>query len=230
MSELAVSEHFFSIQGEGKTAGTPALFLRLRACNLLCAWPCDTIDVWRQGDIWRYEKILKHWEANGWLHRLRQGAHLVVTGGEPLLQQERLAEFLELLPNNLFIEVETNATIPPLPNLDRFISLYNASPKTSNSGMAPEKRHVHDAVWFFAHSMKGIFKFVVESKADVEEVRSEYLNPYGINPRRVYLMPQSGTRKEFLEKSETVTQLCKEYGYNFSPRLQLVIWDKATGV
>ena len=58
---LNISEQFYSIQGEGRTVGVPALFLRLQGCNLTCggkktvltgnkqdgaSWRCDTIEVW----------------------------------------------------------------------------------------------------------------------------------------------------------------------------------------
>ena len=45
---VSVAEQFLSIQGEGKTMGVPAVFLRTQYCNLLCCW-CDTIEVWRKG-------------------------------------------------------------------------------------------------------------------------------------------------------------------------------------
>jgi len=33
---IRISEHFYSLQGEGKTMGVPAIFIRLQACNLMC--------------------------------------------------------------------------------------------------------------------------------------------------------------------------------------------------
>jgi 7-carboxy-7-deazaguanine synthase len=227
---LTISEQFYSIQGEGKTAGTPSVFLRLRGCNLLCEWPCDTIDVWRQGASWTFENLLNHWEANGWINALISGAHLVLTGGEPLLQQEELAQFLALLPEGVFIEVETNATITPIRQLDQCISLYNVSPKTTNSGIPTERRYISGTLDYFARSNKGIFKFVVESADDVEEIIREFIAVFSVHRERVYLMPQCSDRRGHIEKSGIVADLCKKYRFNFSPRLQLLIWDKATGV
>jgi hypothetical protein len=43
-------------------------------------------------------------------------------------------------------------------------------------------------------------------------------------------MPQSKNREEFLKLSPIIVELCKKYQFNFSPRIQLVIWDKAVGV
>jgi hypothetical protein len=43
-------------------------------------------------------------------------------------------------------------------------------------------------------------------------------------------MPQCTDRKGHIEKSGLLADLCKEYHLNFSPRLQLLLWDKTTGV
>src|SRR5512135_37627 len=126
---LYVSEQFFSIQGEGPTAGTPAIFLRLKGCNLLCAWPCDTIEVWQRGDPVPADILAEEWQRKGWFNNLRTDSHLVVTGGEPLLQMDGLEDFFRRIPETAYIEVETNGTIPPSAGFDGRVSQYNVSPK-----------------------------------------------------------------------------------------------------
>ena len=129
-----------TIQGEGKLAGTPSLFLRLAGCNLRCMWRmkngeiscCDTpyasfyqehttrADVGEIVDrIQKYGSHLKH---------------LVITGGEPLLQRKALAELCKEVKERLewHITLETNATIFD-EELVRHIDLFSLSPKLVNS-------------------------------------------------------------------------------------------------
>ena len=72
MDKLAISEHFYSIQGEGKFTGVPSVFLRLKGCNLTCGgkktvstkkldsgatWRCDTIEVWLTGNSTSFKSL-----------------------------------------------------------------------------------------------------------------------------------------------------------------------------
>jgi len=84
---LLVSEIFFSVQGEGPGIGKPAVFLRLSGCNLKCAW-CDTKYTWHGGKMMTEPTVLKEIKRY-------PCKRLVVTGGEPLLQQDNLMPFAE---------------------------------------------------------------------------------------------------------------------------------------
>ena len=70
---MKVCEIFYSLQGEGVQAGTPAVFLRFSGCNLDCAF-CDTD--FRHGTEMTEEEILA--EVGSYPAPL-----VVVTGGEP---------------------------------------------------------------------------------------------------------------------------------------------------
>ncbi len=107
-------EIFHSIQGEGVHAGRPAVFLRLAHCNLACVW-CDTRYTWdwEHYDQRKEVESVSVDEAEEEIRRF-DCRNLVVTGGEPLIQQRALAPLLERLKSSGFwIEVETNGTIVP---------------------------------------------------------------------------------------------------------------------
>jgi 7-carboxy-7-deazaguanine synthase len=233
---LNVSETFFSLQGEGPTAGVPSVFLRLQGCNLLCKWPCDTIPVWRKGTQYTFEELFNKWKADGTLFHLQDGAHLIITGGEPMLRQKEISNFLQFFWHEVtwmpYIEVETNATIKPDTQdiLHGWVNQYNCSPKLSNSKMEKSRRIRPESLKYFVGDRRAIFKFVIENPTDLEEVLDDYVKQFSIDPTRVYLMPECVNRAELQEKTRWVAELCKEYGFNFGNRLQVAIWDQTTGV
>jgi len=229
---IKVAEYFHSLQGEGSTMGVPAVFLRLSNCNLLCdgKWKCDTIDVWKKGKNYRPEYLISQWKKEGIFERLEEGAHLVVTGGEPLLQQVELVKLFKLLPENTYTELETNGTIIPSEDLDFYIDQYNCSPKLSNSGMPFKRRYKEVTLKWFALISRSIFKFVISDGQDLIEMRRDFILNLQIQNKKVYLMPAASSRKELIEKSQMVAEFCKVYGFNYSSRLQLEIWNRAVGV
>lgn len=50
-NSLKVSERFYSIQGEGKTTGVPAYFIRLTDCNLSCGSTQKMLNTIRRGEL-----------------------------------------------------------------------------------------------------------------------------------------------------------------------------------
>lgn len=240
---IPIAETFYSIQGEGPSAGVPAVFLRTSHCNLRCpgwgpsggAQGCDTGAVWRQ--TWREmtpAEVIGYWRQEGWLDRLAapSGAHLVITGGEPLLWQRLLTPLLHLLGDRQpYVEVETNGTIEPLPGFDCFVTQYNCSPKLKSAGNPAQRAYRPEALRKLAADPRSFFKFVVQdAAADMSEIRERYVEPFGIEPSRVWLMPEAADRRRLIERSAEVMELAKASGYHFSSRLHLVAWDRATGV
>ncbi len=244
---LAISEHFYSIQGEGKTMGIPAVFLRLTACNLMCGgrgtekdgklhhgatWRCDSIEVWRTGKKYSIKDLVDKMINLYSLYFIR-GSHLIITGGEPLLQFKALEPFIKLLTKKLgfkpFIEIETNGTLTPKGELFNYIDLINCSPKLSNSGEPKKKRIKSETLHFLSLTTKSIFKFVISSNEDMEEV-FEIIDSANLPRKKIYLMPSAKDQKELDINTQIVTKICLENSFNFSTRLQIIIWNETTGV
>jgi organic radical activating enzyme len=233
MNYLHISELFYSIQGEGATMGTPAIFIRLGGCNMLCKsehWVCDTIEVWSKSSKVEFENVL----TPDQIQDLRsKKVHLIFTGGEPLLHQSAIKSYLIWIERvygfNPICEIETNGTIMPTDELYYRIAYWNVSPKLSNSGVEMKKRKIAKVIKWYSRAgkRKVIFKFVITSKMDVEEIYDTYALT---TLRNVYLMPGGATRAELDAMRPLVVELCKRNHFKYSERLQVVIWDKATGV
>lgn len=239
--KIRISEHFYSLQGEGKTMGVPAIFVRLQACNLLCGgygtqkdgelhngatWRCDTLDVWTKGITYSIEDAANMLLDN-YLEQMKAGAHLVWTGGEPLMQQYAIAEVMQIICKKVkpFVEVETNCTLVPIEDFDSYVDLYNVSPKLSNSGMPKDKTFVPDAIDFFNSTNGSIFKFVVSSEKEWKEIQE-----FKVDKDKIYLMPNAEDLTELKNNQNFVAELCKENTIKFCTRLQIELWNKTTGV
>jgi 7-carboxy-7-deazaguanine synthase len=129
MANYAVKEIFYTLQGEGRQAGRPAVFCRFAGCNLwsgrerdrasaTCRF-CDTDFVGVDGDGGgRFRDAADLAQAISGAWRGEGGRRLVVlTGGEPLLQvDEPLIAALHAL--EFEVAVETNGTLPAPAGLD----------------------------------------------------------------------------------------------------------------
>ncbi len=238
-NSLQVSEFFHSIQGEGPTAGHPAWFLRLTGCNLDCPW-CDTTEVWRKGNRMLFKDIPKMhgYDYTHYIETLARGDHLVITGGEPMLQDNSIFYYLKdigySLERKVFAEIETNGTImPKMYGAMSYIAQWNVSPKLSNSVQPRSKRYCSDVLRFLNKMMTRhnvIFKFVIEDETDIQEIQMDFIDTKIIDRDKVWLMPMASTQRELEERSIWLVELCKTHGFKFSNRLQVQIWNRVTGV
>lgn len=226
---LRVSEIYYSFQGEGLNAGMPAIFLRLALCNLRCAW-CDTKYTW-DWDEYECAKEVKEMGTDEVVKKIRSYAckQLVVTGGEPLLQQKELAEVCgRLKPEGYFIEIETNGTIIPSPELVEVVDQWNVSPKLANSENPVEARENQDAYGLFSSLSNACFKYVIQRPVDLKEVEG-LMARYDLPRSRILLMPEATTRKELIERSSWLGKVCDEKNLLFSSRMQILLYENVRG-
>jgi 7-cyano-7-deazaguanosine (preQ0) biosynthesis protein QueE len=230
--ELVVSEVFGpTFQGEGPTLGRRAAFVRLGRCNLDCSW-CDTPYTW---DWDRYDpavelsrrsvdEVVADVEGRG-------VDRVVVTGGEPLLQQRRLVPFLEAAAERGWaVEVETNGTVVPSPEVASRVERFTVSPKLANSGVDPARAIDPDALRAFAALPPGraAFKFVVAAEGDLDEVAA-VVEAHGIDPATVFVMPEGTTPEVVVGTARAVAHAVTERGWHLTTRLHVLLWGDERG-
>ncbi len=240
-------EIFHSIQGEGKNLGRPSVFVRTSLCNLHCRW-CDTDYTWNwvgtpflheKDDGPGYQKFLKKdWIAEVSTEEIARKVlifnclNVVLTGGEPMMQQAGLVELMEKLrsKNPLFhFEIETNGTLAAIEKLDFLANQYNVSPKLANSGNPEKLRDKTRAMQFFSKSKKANFKFVIAAPDDLTEVFI-LLKKYKVATEKVFLMPEATTREKLVERREWLVEICKRHQFNYTDRLHIQIYGAKKGV
>ena len=123
---MFIAETFTSLQGEGILVGVPSFFIRSSGCNMRCRW-CDTpYTSWLpEGERRPVTDLLAEATASG-------VQHVVVTGGEPLLQREIAPLTRELRAAGLHVTIETAGTVDPPFECD----LLSISPQTGDTRRA----------------------------------------------------------------------------------------------
>jgi 7-carboxy-7-deazaguanine synthase len=228
---MRISEIFYSIQGEGRLSGVPSLFIRTSGCNLRCVW-CDTpYTSWRPaGKQMTVEDILHGIES----YPL---GHVVLTGGEPLLSHEIEELSVALKAAGAHVTIETAATIFKTVSCD----LVSMSPKLSNStpwqkqngrfaAMHEQHRIDFNVVQQFIDRYDYQLKFVVDREQDFAEVRQIVDTLRNVDTTRVLMMAQATNRRQLHHKSQWIVELCKKFGFGYSPRLHIELYGNRRGV
>jgi len=162
-----VSEIFYSVQGEGKHTGMPAVFVRLAGCSMGCAF-CDTKYAFNGGK-----------EMNS-LQLLVEMAQYpcktaVITGGEPA-EQNLPALIGTLKSAGYAVHLETNGAHDCDVSQADFVCV---SPKKYVSRQMLRKAD--------------IIKLVVSTETDLEDLKKYYL--YENEKTSVYLQPESNRQE-----------------------------------
>lgn len=236
---LPINELFYSLQGEGKLAGMPSVFVRTSGCNLRC-WFCDSYHTsWEPTHAWLdidtiVDRVTDHEEAG----------HVVVTGGEPMMHEETVVLLERLSATDHHTTVETNGTI----YRNAAIDLASISPKLASStptrGNNPkgggewtdrheDRRIDMDALCRMVENYDFQLKFVVTGRDDMPEInrlvdRLREAAGVPIRDSNVLLMPEGATRDRLMETRDVTSELAMEHGYQYTPRLHVDLWNDAT--
>lgn len=237
---LPINELFYSLQGEGKLVGTPSVFVRTSGCNLRC-WFCDSYHTsWEPTGAWPdLDEIIDRVES------FEAADHVVLTGGEPMIHDECVTLLDALVDRGYHTTVETNGTI----YRDAAINLASISPKLASSTPTTARDPKDDGEWAEKHEQRRIdvdalsnlfdayesqLKFVVTGREDMDEIvalvgRVRDNTTSVVRDKDILLMPEGTTREELDERRTLVAELAQEYGYRYTPRLHVDLWNDAPG-
>lgn len=237
---LPIAETFYSLQGEGKLAGTPSWFARLSGCNLRCSW-CDTpYASWRPEAVTRtIDDLVAEARATG-------ARHAVLTGGEPMIFPGLVPLSRALAEAGMHITIETAGTVAPEAGLA--CDLMSISPKLANSTPTEEQCRERgiEAAWAARHEARRInvgalqalldrfpsprhqLKFVVRGEEDLPEIDALLARLTGWTPADVLLMPE-GTAAPSLAQRDAVVRMCLARGWRYAHRLHLELFGNTRG-
>ena len=228
-----ISEIFYSIQGEGELVGVPSVFIRTSGCNLRCTW-CDT-----KYASWEPEGAHLSLDDLAAEVQRHPAAHVVLTGGEPMLAKELPALAACLRDLGRHITIETAGTVPPagVP-----CDLASLSPKLSHS--TPQEGEI-SAEWIARHEAARLqpavlrewierypyqLKFVVADETDLTEIDA-LLASIGvpIPAHKVLLMPEGTDTGTLAARRDWLVRECKARGHRFCDRLHVSLFGHTRG-
>ncbi len=232
---MLINEIFQNIQGESRNLGKPSIFIRTQGCNVKCSF-CDTAytfdgsEVGTKMTVNEIRQSIKKYSAK----------HIVITGGEPLIQSDIIDLIDKLIKNDYTIEIETSGTV----DISKFRKnafkncKFNVSPKLY-SAMPKIKPNADLLIKYFLESNQTDLKFVIKNDNDWKEAVNiaktiyrklskfskwkEEKQLYG----RCYFMPEGRCLKELNKNSRfIISRLLTDLPYaNYTPRIQNILWE-----
>jgi 7-carboxy-7-deazaguanine synthase len=245
-------EIYPAIQGEGPTMSQLCVFVRLSMCNLSCNF-CDTSYTWyfkglTENKEHKYslpcdkKKFALEMSVEDVEIAIRKAAgpirRVIFTGGEPMLQQKAIREVMDLLRRdgeNWIFEIETNGTICLMPELVGMFTNINCSPKLASSGNEEILRNKTKVIQQFLSetaTTQVSFKFVIGQKTHLEDFKEirRWMKEHLVPKNLIYLMPEGITPKQIKDGTIFLFNNYRQYGFNITTRLQVLVYGKKRAV
>lgn len=211
-NKLRITEIFYSIQGEARTAGVPTIFIRLTGCPLRCGY-CDTSYAFQGGEWWDIDRILEHITQF-------QTRFVTVTGGEPLAQKNCLRLLSVLCDAGYEVSLETSGALDIRqvdPRVSRVMDL-----KTPGSGEVDRNRY-ENIQQLTQHDQ---LKFVLCDRTDYDWAVSVF-HKYELASRcEVFFSPSHG-QLSLTELAEWI--LADHLPVRLQTQLHKLIWGNKPG-
>lgn len=189
-------EDFKSIQGEGRYAGMPAVFIRLHGCNLKCPF-CD--EPLHRQDKKQFREFsssaLVDYIEDKYIDFLGYHPHIIITGGEPTIYEE-LPDLIAKLSLSYSVSVESNGFKP---ENAKGADLYTFSPKDYKFPIELRNNDLFDAL-----DIKLLYQPSEEDKIDkfVQELtRLDSSNKAALPNTRIYISPINNTHSIDIENA-----------------------------
>jgi 7-carboxy-7-deazaguanine synthase len=189
-----VSEIFCSVQGEGPYAGVRQVFVRFWGCNLKCVW-CDTPASREPGGFEEYTAV----QLAKKISVLGKTYHSAsITGGEPLMQDVFLREFLPLLKKQgLPIYLETNGILArELKSVLPYVDMVSMDIKLPTSTKDDPQWQAHEEFLQVARGKKVFVKAVISAQTQPHDIVRMTRLLQKIDPE-ILLVLQPGTHRGY---------------------------------
>ncbi len=209
---LRISEIFFSLQGEARSAGFPTVFVRLTGCPLRCSY-CDTEYAFSGGEWMMLDAVLAQVAEYG-------AHHVCVTGGEPLAQRACLALLARLCDAGHEVSLETSGALDVAAVDPRVIKVMDL--KTPASGEAGKNRYEN----IESLTAQDQVKLVLCDRADYDWAR-EIIARYDLTARCEVLLSPCHGRLEPAQLAEWILQ--DHLPVRFQLQLHKILWGEERG-
>ena len=230
---MRINEIFYSIQGEGKYAGYPMVFVRLQGCSMKppCSW-CDTTYAYdpKGGLDMSVEAVYREVERLVSPNKCM----VCITGGESLMQVKDCGALVQKLNGGGFsVEIETNG-MHTKPFWWESVYSWCVDIKCPSSGWSGK--------WYgdwLDTRRSDQLKLVVGTLEDLDYA-SRVISEHGAGKPEILVSPVihsgydelTGGECSILNRQwlQIVAEFCKEHRVKFSLQLHKVVWGERKGV
>ena len=209
---LLVTEVYASLQGETSFSGLPFVLIRLARCNLRCTW-CDSAFTFRGGTPRAVDDVLAEALATGL-------DHVLVTGGEPLLQPGAFQLMSALCDAGRTVLVETGGSLDVSavdPRVHRIVDV-----KCPGSGESGANRWENLDVL----TPRDEVKFVLADRADYDFAK-DVLTRFPLAARGVGLLLSPVWGDPTLPRRIAEWMIADRLPARLQLQLHKVLWDPA---
>lgn len=214
MTQVRITETFFSLQGESSLAGLPTFFIRLTGCPLRCTY-CDTTYAFQGGQWLGIAELLRQAQDSG-------ARQVCVTGGEPLAQPACLPLLAALCDAGFRVSLETSGALPVKAVDPRVIKVMDI--KTPDSGES-DKNHWENLSWLTPQDQ---LKWVIGSRADYDWAK-QVVQQYDLHSRVAELL-FSPTVGRLAPQELAQWILADRLPVRFQMQLHKILWGNQRGV